>query len=595
MNTLEGLYLSALKKSYYPLSDAVIIVDSKNTIVFVNPAWEKLTRLQSPSVIGKNIDEIYNQLKLKLPKKIKSTVIQEGIFIKKPISWQMKSKNIPLYITFYTVISDNEKYAIHMYRKSSRGQQKIHILEKSEEQYRLLFENSPHVMWIIDQEKFRFLMVNNAAIQQYGYSKKEFLSMTVFDIRPPHEIGKLRNHLQSISPSNNSGVQMQGVWTHRKKDGTDISVEISSTSILFNNQKAFLIHVTDISEKKLVEEAAAELQRKIIHILDSITDAFISCDENWKITYINKRAIRFLSINQQNVIGKSLWKVIDPDAAALVKKQFLSASKHEQSFRFDVKWDHGRWLRFHLYPSYRGLSVYINDITTDKEKSLRKDDFISIASHELKTPVTSIKAYSQLLTREIQKTGDEKQLKLISKMEEQIERINQLIADLLDVGRIQTGRLKMNKESVDLEELIKKTIRHVKSQAKNHTFSLKGTLTHAVMVDKRAITEVMTNLLTNAIKYSPDGKKILISLSEKKHQVLVSVEDFGVGIPPELQDKIFARFYRVNQNNSTKYQGLGLGLYITKEIIKQHGGEITVRSEVGKGSIFTFSLPLKES
>lgn len=233
----------------------------------------------------------------------------------------------------------------------------------------------------------------------------------------------------------------------------------------------------------------------------------------------------------------------------------------------------------------------ISDITKQKELEKRKDDFINIASHELKTPLTSAKVFAQILEKRFSSSGDKYTIGIISKINFQLYKLEELIRNLLDVTRIQKGRLPMEKKKFYIRELAEEIVEDLQPIS-THELVLDWHSRHLVCADKDRIRQVLTNLVTNAIKYSPDSKKIIISSQVKKDKLKISVRDFGMGIPKEEQKKIFNRFYQVSEH--TTFPGLGLGLYISSEIIKEHGGKMQVISEVGNGSTFSFTLPIEE-
>lgn len=224
----------------------------------------------------------------------------------------------------------------------------------------------------------------------------------------------------------------------------------------------------------------------------------------------------------------------------------------------------------------------------------RRDEFFSIASHELKTPVTSLKAYTQLLLMDVEDGADSQQKNMLQRMDIQINKLTLLINDLLDTSKIENGHLVYNKEVFSLNELVKETIADLKPTSLDNELIFQNHFDANVNADRDRIAQVLNNFLTNAIKYAPDGKKITISLDGKDGKVICSVQDFGKGIVAEEQEKIFERFYRITGHNLNTFPGLGLGLFICKEIIENHGGKIGLVSERGKGSTFYFELPVPE-
>jgi signal transduction histidine kinase len=235
------------------------------------------------------------------------------------------------------------------------------------------------------------------------------------------------------------------------------------------------------------------------------------------------------------------------------------------------------------------------DVTFEKELEQRKDDFINMASHELKTPITSMKLYIDVLISRVRETKDDKSLRILSSIKEQSERLQELVNDLLDVSRIQTGKLNFQKTDFRIDELIQDCIETLQGTTTDHKLVFSQDTPTMIHADKFRIYQVVTNLLTNAIKYSPKGRKIEISVQKTSHDIVVSVRDYGIGIPKNQHKKIFERLYQINNPGEKTYPGLGMGLYISKEIVKRHKGKIWVVSEKGKGSEFFFSLPLPKS
>lgn len=234
----------------------------------------------------------------------------------------------------------------------------------------------------------------------------------------------------------------------------------------------------------------------------------------------------------------------------------------------------------------------MTDITAQKELEERKDDFVNMASHELKTPITSMKLYTESLRSRLKHLDDRDVQKMITGIKTQTERLQSLVNDLLDVSRLQTGKLMFTPESFNLNSVIKQTITELKGTAKNHTINFNPTGSITLTADKFRIYQVLTNLITNAIKYSPPGSKITIRVKKDRKSVTVSVKDSGIGISKDQQKKVFDRLYQVTDSKEKTFPGLGMGLYISREIIRHHKGTIWVESEPSKGSTFYFTLPL---
>lgn len=233
------------------------------------------------------------------------------------------------------------------------------------------------------------------------------------------------------------------------------------------------------------------------------------------------------------------------------------------------------------------LSGIAQDITDRKELENRKDEFISVASHELKTPLAGLKAFTQILEKEIQMSGNAVAERYIQKMNGQISRLTGLVNELLDISKIESGKLSLSMKYFDLCHLAQETIDDIKHATTTHTITYEGSVTKNVHADPDRIEQVLINFLTNAIKYSPEGSLIEVRCSQNDTHATISVRDHGSGIAPDHQEKIFDRFYRATTDGS----GLGLGLSISHAIIEAHSGTIGLKSEAGKGSTFYFSLP----
>lgn len=238
------------------------------------------------------------------------------------------------------------------------------------------------------------------------------------------------------------------------------------------------------------------------------------------------------------------------------------------------------------------ILLAIEDVTSRKVLEKHKEAFIGIASHELKTPVTTIKSYTQLLQDILAEKEDKDAVQLVEKLHTQVDRLTGLITDLLDVTRINEGRLPLYKAVVDINTLVMDVSEQLQRTTNRHQLLIESKPVPVFMADKARISQVLINLVSNAIKYSPDADRVIISVKKDKEYVTVSVTDFGIGMSEATRNHAFERFFRANDQAISTFPGLGLGLYIAADIVHQHGGEIGVDSEPGKGSRFYFTLPL---
>jgi two-component system sensor histidine kinase/response regulator len=233
----------------------------------------------------------------------------------------------------------------------------------------------------------------------------------------------------------------------------------------------------------------------------------------------------------------------------------------------------------------------LKEIDFRKKAERKKDEFISIASHELKTPLTSVKGYMQLLERNLDK-GDIVTVKRhLDKAQIQLEKLNDLIADLLDISKIESGKLKFNKKLFNINIMLDNLIEIMHQSNPDFKIVKIGSVAEEIYADETRIEQVIINFLTNAIKYSPGTEEVHINLERFGDNIYLGVRDFGIGIAPDMQQQVFDKFYRVEET-AIHFQGLGIGLFIAAEIIRRHGGKIGVKSQSGEGSEFYFNLPI---
>ena len=250
---------------------------------------------------------------------------------------------------------------------------------------------------------------------------------------------------------------------------------------------------------------------------------------------------------------------------------------------------------YRIYEQSRALNEMqtklLEEIEFRKEAERKKDEFISIASHELKTPMTSIKGYIQLLERSLDKEDMETTRVRLHKVQNQVEKLNLLVADLLDISKIESGKLKFNKKYLSFDKILDHIVEIMEQANPQVKFIKKGQITTEIFGDEMRIEQVIINFITNAIKYAPDSDEVHITSELRGDEIYFSVKDFGIGMAKEHQQQIFDKFYRVEET-SERFQGLGIGLYICQEIIERHEGKIGVNSEPDEGSEFYFTIPL---
>ncbi len=343
--------------------------------------------------------------------------------------------------------------------------------------------------------------------------------------------------------------------------------------------------------------------------LNALTDGVFVFDTNFKTIYINKAgAVNSGYSSLEEMIKKPLkWRsnleIRDETGLPIPLEELpgRKALREKKSFQTvlqykNLKTGEIRWVIDKSSPIFdekgqvRCIIAIAHDITERMELEKRKDEFISTASHELRTPISTIKGYAQII---VHKAVKDDVRYYAEQLDKQVDRLSALVSDLLDVSRIKNNKLKLNKQKFNMVEMVEEIAKDFQLIAPTHQIEIKnGIAKKYVKADKDKIYEVLNNLLSNAIKFSPKSKKVILKILNSRKQMVVSVKDFGIGVSNKYLNRVFEPFFQPTNKIRQSFSGLGLGLYISSQIVKQHDGKMWVKSERGKGSEFTFSIPI---
>ncbi len=354
----------------------------------------------------------------------------------------------------------------------------------------------------------------------------------------------------------------------------------------------------DITEQKTAEEKISQSEERFRTLAETIPQLIWITNEKGEYEYASRQWMDYSGLDphveaswQQLVHPDDMKGMVEPWKKSLATGKPYQAEARLKNKNGEYLWHlvHGIAILNQENKILKWISTF-TDIHQQKINEQQKDEFISIASHEMKTPLTSAKGYLELLLSEL---GKENQTTFLyaNKANQAVERLHSLVTELLDVSKIQNGKLDYNISTFDFNEMVDEAIEDIQLTAKNHSLQKTGNSVHQIKGDKERLQQVMINLLSNAVKYSPNADKVFIKVEEQPGKIQVSVQDFGVGMMSQHLDKVFDRYYRV-QENAVHFQGLGIGLHISSNIIQRHDGKIWVESEPNKGSIFYFTVPL---
>ncbi|HWZ15808.1 MAG TPA: ATP-binding protein [Mucilaginibacter sp.] len=425
-------------------------------------------------------------------------------------------------------------------------------------------------------------------------------------------IGRLASSVAFIDANNRLLAETAG---EIRKGNFDVDVTPRGESDILGNS---LLQMKNELRRNTEEKAeqAAELKRLLVavkasenhfrQIADQTPFMIWQFNNRGRAIYVNQQWIDFTGLSREESLGAGWTKALHPDG--MKEGGFVKLFAGLQAFRTKARFknvNNGyRWVLVQANPifnngTFEGFIGSLTDISDQiaAQQALmdlmdKKDEFLTIASHELKTPLTSIKAYTQLLKKNF--NSDDKSHPLASKTLYHVARLEKLVNDLLDVSRINSGQMVYKDETFDMKEMLEQNVEHFMDVSSKHKVVIENTVSVQITGDRVRIEQVFNNLLNNAAKYSPDADKIIINSYSENGYVVVSVQDFGIGIEDKDKDMLFQKFYRT-QKDFYKFQGLGLGLFISGEIIARHKGTLWVDSQPGKGSTFYFKLPLDNS
>ncbi len=355
----------------------------------------------------------------------------------------------------------------------------------------------------------------------------------------------------------------------------------------------------DLRPELAAKKALADSEQMLRNVTSAAPTALWLADQTGSLTYVNQTWTDWTGLTLEKSRKVSWLEIVHPEDLQRITEIYLNALNKEQAFEAEYRTIDAagclRWFSTRGKPQvnsdqhFSGHAGVCIDITSQKELQKQKDDFISIASHELKTPITSLKAAIQLLNKYDIQSANPLVPKLLLQAGKSVDQVSALIDDLLNVSRLQQQQLKLNKTKFILGELLTSCASPIEFASRQEV-RISGDIDLEVFADEHQIAQVVTNFLTNAIKYAPDSLVIEVRAEQQDGHLRVSVTDYGQGIPPNRLKNLFERFYRVEETIH-QASGLGLGLYISAEIIQRHGGKIGAESELGKGSTFWFSLP----
>ena len=570
---------------------------TKYVNIFYDPLRNSDGEIDGLIISAKDITEVVLARKALIESHSQQTLLNEKI--------SLSNQELALALKKLTLSS------IEIANVELRLSKKVDELAESEARIRYMLNGAPVAICILTGIDFTIDSVNNKMLEIWG-KQRSTIGKTIVETLPEMIDQVFLELLDQVFATGipYSGDEAMALLEH---DGvlTEVYVNFVLQPIkgLDGVTRSIIVVAVDITEQVKAKLAVTEKNDLLNQALtefeflaNTVPIVVWTAKPDGLLDYINQRWYDRNDISMDKALGSGWSQSVHPDDLANAWKvwnhSLTTGEPYQVEFRVADMTGNYRWYLVRALPLRDDKGEILKwygsntDISEQKELQRQKDDFLGIASHELKTPVTSIKAYTQLMEVKFAQAGDLENSKLAHKMDKQVNRLTSLIGDLLDVTKINSGRMQFNEEVFDFDQMVEDVIDDFRQTTPKHQIKKELSFKRVFKGDRDRIWQVVTNLISNAVKYSPEADRIILSTEYKDDAVVFCVQDFGIGIKSEKQDRVFEQFYRVSGSREHTFPGLGLGLYISSEIVKRLGGKIWVNSIEDKGSTFCFSLPV---
>ncbi|MCX6695529.1 MAG: PAS domain S-box protein [Candidatus Altiarchaeota archaeon] len=607
-----------LSSIFSSIQDGISILNKDMTIRSVNKTMEKWYAHNMP-LVGKKCYKAYHNCNKQCKICPSRKTLKTGKAAYEIVPKVGPSKKVTGWLALYSfpLIDTHTRRTtgvIEYVRDITEQKMVEDALRDSEEKFRSLAEQSPNMIFI--NAMGRVVYANRKCEEVMGYSREEFYSPKFEFIKLcPHEYKpvikeKFRMHLRGkdVAPYE---------YEILTKNGLRINSILTTKLINYGGERAILGTITDVSPLKEAEKELRDVKDHLQTVLDGIDESIVVIDRKYRIISHNRAFTESLRKKRKNVVGMHCFRVIHgylkPCRNCVLRNAFKT-KKLEHDVHYHLEKGHRIYHETKAYPLKDDTGkvqqcIYVFRDVTARESAYEmckianeqleglnrmKSEFISISSHELRTPISIIKGYVDIMREGMLGPVNDKQLEKLENISRNINHLDRLVDETMDLSRIDAGELKLEKRRIDLRSLVTSVADDFWSKAGDMLIQIKVRVPKdpvTATVDYGRIKQVVNNLVDNAIKFTPYGGSVELAVRRNVDKVVIEVRDTGIGIPKGSIDKVFDRFYQADSSHKRGYKGVGLGLSICKSIVELHGGSIKIISKLGNGTTVIVKLP----
>ncbi|HEY0897181.1 MAG TPA: PAS domain S-box protein [Sphingobacteriaceae bacterium] len=586
--------------------DALILIREDGSFAYLNKnakaAWgysdEEIGHLRFPDIDPLCTSESYSE--------IFRDAFEKSVVHLETTNRHKDGTIFPVEANFIAVVIDQVPYIMVVNRDISERKRSQEALAASEAKFRGGLEHFPVAIALLEGEDLVVSVAKAGILEIWGKEKEAVMGKAITDALPEMKGQPYPDFLRQVLRSGETYFGHESEVKLFRNNRLETGY-FDFINYPFKDQKgvpdSVIVVANEITAQVTARRRIEASENRLQTIIETLAEGLGISDADGKLVYLNEMAKNILGIDIHE-LDKLQWVTLGPEEQPVpeaehpltqVRKSGIPV--HDAEVMITGRNGKVKYLSINGAPlkdqegRITGVVGTFTDITERKNIIRQKDEFISTVSHELKTPVTSLKAYSQVLHRSLQGLENEQSRSFLERMDKVIDRLQRLISDLLDVTRMESNKLVFKEENVRINILLTEIVSDLQLVSPGHHLLITRNSDLQVFIDKTRIIQVIVNLVTNAVKYSPDADRVEIQLYMEGSKVICSVQDFGIGIPPEHRERVFERFHQVGEHSRAGGFNLGLGLYISRAIIKKSGGDLWFESEEGKGTTFYFSLP----